>query len=443
MRILFLISALFFFLSPPANSQFVGGDITYKRLLPMWSYEIHVTRYTDFPSVNDNSYVTMITPTGPFLRTDSALLCNNILQSTYVTNHYFSGWGTYDFIFTDTLIGNNIINFPNSELFPITVRSVLNDSPFADPQSSVYFAQPPIMLAAKDTILKYNMTAIDSNADSLSFTMVDLDDTASNYWIPSTVHLNQVSGELTWNNPDSIGKYVFGILIKEWRTTIGTMFVGSVLRIVTVDIDTLNASNYFSGISSWSTNGNGDYESHIIPNQNFSVSIVYTDTLADSTSLSAYSELFFINNPSTFISYSIPNGKIGYFTWTPDTANIRNYPYVVTFRGTSFKDTLCISQDITLMIYVDGINSVNNLNNNPAHVMVYPNPAYDNLTIEISTPSSAKNNLSIFNTLGEKIFTENFHEQKHTVNISPFPNGIYFIEVKTEKEIFRKKIIKQ
>ena len=74
-------------------------------------------------------------------------------------------------------------------------------------------------------------------------------------------------------------------------------------------------------------------------------------------------------------------------------------------------------------------------------IQIYPNPATPTLTIEFFS-SSEKKELNIYNTLGEKILTENFSGQKHSVNVSTFANGIYFAEVRTEKAIITKKFIK-
>lgn len=65
-------------------------------------------------------------------------------------------------------------------------------------------------------------------------------------------------------------------------------------------------------------------------------------------------------------------------------------------------------------------------------ILVYPNPVSDNLTIEISSSQQEKKEVSIYNTLGEKILAQNFSAQKYSLNVSAFAKGIYFIMVTDE-----------
>ena len=73
-------------------------------------------------------------------------------------------------------------------------------------------------------------------------------------------------------------------------------------------------------------------------------------------------------------------------------------------------------------------------------IQIFPNPVSDNLTV--TSASREKKQLNIYNTVGQVLFTGNFSSQKHSLNVSAFAKGIYFIEVRTEKTISTKKIIK-
>lgn len=78
-------------------------------------------------------------------------------------------------------------------------------------------------------------------------------------------------------------------------------------------------------------------------------------------------------------------------------------------------------------------------------VKVYPNPVSNTLTIEsraLGTAQQEKNEVSIYNVLGEKILSQNFLGQKHSLNVSAFAKGIYFVEVKTEKAVVTRRIVK-
>jgi hypothetical protein len=49
----------------------------------------------------------------------------------------------------------------------------------------------------------------------------------------------------------------------------------------------------------------------------------------------------------------------------------------------------------------------------------------------------------VFNLLGEEVLTTTLINTQSTININQFSKGIYFVEIKTEKGIERKKIIKE
>jgi hypothetical protein len=65
---------------------------------------------------------------------------------------------------------------------------------------------------------------------------------------------------------------------------------------------------------------------------------------------------------------------------------------------------------------------------NGPDVLIYPNPVSDQLTIEVL--SSDNFNVSIFNPLGQFLYSENFKDQnKATIDVSEWASGNYFVEV--------------
>jgi hypothetical protein len=137
--------------------------------------------------------------------------------------------------------------------------------------------------------------------------------------------------------------------------------------------------------------------------------------------------------------------SLGTFIGTSTT----NPRYILTM--TIFNDELYIGGkfDTLDLTVVNNIAKYNNATGifesvkNNFDINIYPNPATETFSVEIFSQSAQQKHFTLYNTLAQKLLQENFTTQKHTVNISSFPNGIYFIEIKTEKETFRKKIIKQ
>ena len=81
---------------------------------------------------------------------------------------------------------------------------------------------------------------------------------------------------------------------------------------------------------------------------------------------------------------------------------------------------------------------VNEINNQINNVVIYPNPSSTLFTIH--SEGMKIKQIKIFNVIGEQIKTITNTE---TIDITDLPNGIYFAEIKSEKAIIRKKIIKQ
>ncbi len=76
-------------------------------------------------------------------------------------------------------------------------------------------------------------------------------------------------------------------------------------------------------------------------------------------------------------------------------------------------------------------------------ITIYPNPVSDNLTIEIPALTSEKKQLSIYSIMGEEVLKESFSSLKYSVNVSHLSEGIYIVEVRGEKNIARRKFIKE
>ena len=73
--------------------------------------------------------------------------------------------------------------------------------------------------------------------------------------------------------------------------------------------------------------------------------------------------------------------------------------------------------------------------------IVYPNPACDKFQIQCSNLKIGE--LTIHNLLGETVYKSTITNNQSTVNISQFPKGIYFVQLKTDDKIYNQKIIKQ
>jgi len=73
---------------------------------------------------------------------------------------------------------------------------------------------------------------------------------------------------------------------------------------------------------------------------------------------------------------------------------------------------------------------------------IYPNPAFEHLTLELQANSS-KSEIKIFNMLGGLVYSSRLTGQKTTIDISTLTKGMYIIQVATADEISRQKLIKE
>jgi len=263
--------------------------------------------------------------------------------------------------------------------------------------------------------------------------------------------INPISGEIIWNSPQIAGKYVFALKVSEYSKGIfvgNPRFVGSVIRDFLIVIDSLNATNYFDSLANWNTNANGEYEYKITPGTDLQLSLIYKDSIADSVILSAFGEVFNISNPASFTTSSTQNQISGSFTWTPDTSNIRNHPYIVTFRGKSYIDSSCnVQQDVTLMIYVDAPVSVENKPDPENNLLIYPNPTTQEITVQFDLLGKQDISINLINILGQNVYSELLKNQSGKIvkqlNFSKLPKGIYLLQIMGNDKIINAKIIIQ
>ncbi len=79
-------------------------------------------------------------------------------------------------------------------------------------------------------------------------------------------------------------------------------------------------------------------------------------------------------------------------------------------------------------------------------INVYPNPATDNLNIDITTERSSNSEVQILNLFGQVVFSEiysvNSGQNTVKMNISELPSGIYFVRATFGNESIIKKFVK-
>ena len=77
-----------------------------------------------------------------------------------------------------------------------------------------------------------------------------------------------------------------------------------------------------------------------------------------------------------------------------------------------------------------------------SRLSIYPNPATDKITIEI-TEGQAPSQLSMINLNGEEVLTRSLIKPKTQIDISTLPGGVYFVRLTNDKIVEVGKFVKQ
>lgn len=125
------------------------------------------------------------------------------------------------------------------------------------------------------------------------------------------------------------------------------------------------------------------------------------------------------------------------------------YPRAIYFgtygRGV-FMDTTYVTDHVNEVCDPDDWAGINNVDKGENHMNIYPNPASDHATIDLSIVNSGNAVIKIYDVAGKLVFTENLgylYEGVHqyTVNCSKFNRGMYLVNINVGKESATSKLI--
>jgi len=182
--------------------------------------------------------------------------CTGTLKhNVYIAEHTYLSPGTYMLSVNDPNRSAGINNIAASAATPFHLEASLVINPFFGANSSPSYTNIPVVCSPVYSFYNYNPAASDTDGDSLYYENFLRGTTGySDPAASSSFYIDSLSGDVVWDQPTTIGNYVYDIRITEWRNIGGTYYqVGSsmqeVWNAVTAGTAGLDESAYTPAIS--------------------------------------------------------------------------------------------------------------------------------------------------------------------------------------------------
>ena len=154
-------------------------------------------------------------------------------------------------------------------------------------------------------------------------------------------------------------------------------------------------------------------------------------------------------NKKTGLMYTVTRDSANHYSIYHSEDNGNNWTNISNgFPDTSF--VTAIEFDVSDNVYMgtpNGIYKLNVLNTalpkmaNTEQLNIYPNPFSDQFSIDGLTGENTT--INIYNLTGKKIYSAGVYCSSTSIDLSPFNNGIYLLQLINSKKTVLKKIIKE
>lgn len=360
-------------------SHLVGGRIGYQ-FVSGNGYLVHLTLYRDCQGLtlgstanvtcysSSTSQVLNLTLTMIGTPVDVTPICPSSASFSSCNGGNYPGYQRADYQGTVTLSaasdwiiyyenccrGGNITNLSNPTSDVMHIRCTLDNT--TAPNNSAVFTQNPTFLIPNTMLSQLNYHSTDVDGDSLTYALVGAMGTsgaalAYNAPFSGTSPLQSTTGNVLDAatgiysiTPSAVQQGVVCVKVSEYRNgnLVGTVFTD--MLVTTINIPT-NALPTMSGI-----NGGFLMSTSICPNQPLSFYMTTNDAnAADSTFISYDGSIA----AATFNTSYPTNHATGTFSWTPTPADVRPYPYIVTF---TVHDNACSYYGMQTYAYLVYVN---------------------------------------------------------------------------------------
>ena len=161
----------------------------------------------------------------------------NLKKNVFTTTHTYPGPGIFIVSVLDPNFEDVLINLPAQQALML-VDTLNNLLPLNNNPS---YSTLPFGTATLFQPFTYNPGAVDPDGDMLSYSLIAPPGT-SGYFDPpasSSFGIDAATGDVTWDSPFAIGKYIFCVVTHEWRLSPITSqyyMIGNSMQIVSINV---------------------------------------------------------------------------------------------------------------------------------------------------------------------------------------------------------------
>jgi hypothetical protein len=380
----------------------------------------------------------------------------------YSFRYTYPAAGTYTVSFTEENREAEIVNMMQSVTTPLHIRTTFTISPTAGANNGPQLLNPPLFRTVAGREVCINAAAYDPDGDSLSYRLaVPLEKPnvpVKGYQLPNQVMplgvsesggapaftINELTGDICWDapglrkrgggvltDPYDYAHYAIAFVVDEWRN--GNRLSSTVRDfMITVTGPEVPAPE-LRAENAEAAGFNAQRQVRLEPGQHLSFSVLYKSPLPDLLdSLVLVSETRSpYGNATAMATDSAGFTKMTY-TWTPTEVNRRRQPYLLVFRGGSFKYPTgeLYFNDLTFTVYVGtdipaGRVTATEDEVKGRRIKLYPNPTRDKVRLA-EVPGAGAVYFQLTDALGREVYASpNLRGTNFEVGLATLPHGLY------------------
>ncbi|MEQ9298419.1 MAG: T9SS type A sorting domain-containing protein [Cyclobacteriaceae bacterium] len=455
MRVLYLLFLFILGLNQAQATHVIGGTISLKQLSGL-TYEISLHYWQNTGSsvqfgggqmtINGKQVLVQLEDDPAFR--ESIEIGQGTAYAELTLNYTFEAPGTYDITYQEFNRDAGIINMSNSVDTPFAIKTqLLIDPLFGSNQTPGPTAYPvPGVGPAVD--FHFNPGFTDADGDSISYHLavpVSSDSTeVTDYRFPGyfggAFGLNPLTGEVAWTGARLSGKYVYAMVVREWRRVAGQLVK---LSESSFDIMLFVDEHYNDRQTQI------EFEEGVCADEGQVVNISSSYQNLTLTLTSDYSGKILIDGErlaAIGLIRSFDNDlrlEVDFDLTHPDADMVNELSF--TIRDTS--DFALAHRTLIFSANCDQLSSsIVTSVEKPAHAFqVFPNPTSDYVNIDISDMRGKQMTLQILSTAGEEVYWDQIiaEEKNLLFTLNDLPKGIYLMRIICDKKQYTQRIVLQ